>query len=78
MARAASAARRKLGWRRREFRALLRARGPRRTLFVRFADRREIERIAMRWQTNQVWHCYLPESRPGLLYGYAPLNPAEH
>jgi len=32
----------------------------------------------MRWQTNQVWHCYLPESRPGLLYGYAPLNPAEH
>jgi isoamylase len=32
--------------------------------------RRETERIAMRWRTNQVWHCYLPEARPGWLYGY--------
>src|SRR5579872_1294539 len=38
MARAASSAGRKLGWRRREFRAFLRARGPRRTLFVRLED----------------------------------------
>ena len=34
------------------------------------AGRRETERVAMRWQTDQVWHCYLPEARPGLLYGY--------
>ena len=27
-------------------------------------------RIPMQWQTDQVWHCYLPEARPGQLYGY--------
>jgi glycogen operon protein len=32
--------------------------------------RREIERIPIREQTDQVWHCYLPDARPGLLYGY--------
>ena len=32
--------------------------------------RRETGRIPMRWQTDQDWHCYLPEARPGLLYGY--------
>jgi len=40
--------------------------------------RREIGRIPVRWQTDQVWHCYLPEARPGLLYGYrvyGPYNP---
>ncbi|HLK87954.1 MAG TPA: glycogen debranching protein GlgX [Candidatus Binataceae bacterium] len=37
--------------------------------------RRETERIAMRWQTNLVWHCYLPEARPGLLYGYRVHGP---
>jgi isoamylase len=37
--------------------------------------RRETERIAMRWQTNLVWHCYLPEARPGLLYGYRVYGP---
>ena len=41
--------------------------------------RREIERIRIRWQDDQVWHCYLPEARPGLLYGYrvyGPYDPA--
>ncbi|HET7160797.1 MAG TPA: glycogen debranching protein GlgX, partial [Burkholderiales bacterium] len=31
-------------------------------------------------QTDQVWHCYLPEARPGLLYGYrvhGPYRPQE-
>jgi len=37
--------------------------------------RRETERIAMRWQTNLVWHCYLPEARPGMLYGYRVYGP---
>jgi pullulanase/glycogen debranching enzyme len=37
--------------------------------------RRETERIATRWQTNQVWHCYLPEAWPGLLYGYRVHGP---
>jgi len=30
----------------------------------------EIQRIRMPEQTDQIWHCYLPEARPGLLYGY--------
>jgi isoamylase len=32
--------------------------------------RREIERVALRERSDFVWHCYLPEVRPGLLYGY--------
>jgi isoamylase len=31
---------------------------------------REIARIAVRERTDQVWHVYLPEATPGLLYGY--------
>jgi len=41
--------------------------------------RRETARIPMQWQTDQVWHCYLPEARPGQLYGYrvhGPYDPA--
>ena len=34
------------------------------------AGRREIHCIALSEQTDQVWHCYLPEARPGLRYGY--------
>ena len=37
--------------------------------------RREIARIELRERTNFVWHCYLPEARPGLLYGYRVLGP---
>ncbi len=36
---------------------------------------RETERIVMPEQTDQVWHCYLPEARPGLLYGYRVHGP---
>ena len=32
-------------------------------------------RIPMQWQTDQVWHCYLPEARPGQLYGYRVHGP---
>ncbi|HUW97968.1 MAG TPA: glycogen debranching protein GlgX [Acidiferrobacter sp.] len=39
--------------------------------------RREIARIPVRWQTDQVWHCYLPEARPGCLYGYRVAGPYE-
>ncbi len=56
------------------------------TLFSEHADkvelclfdqkgRREIARIPLRWQTDQVWHCYLPEARPGQLYGYRVYGP---
>ncbi|MDQ6917058.1 MAG: glycogen debranching protein GlgX [Pseudomonadota bacterium] len=32
--------------------------------------RRQLQRIALSERTDQVWHCYLPEARPGMLYGY--------
>ncbi len=41
---------------------------------------REVQRIELREQTDQVWHCYLPEARPGVLYGfrvYGPYKPEE-
>jgi isoamylase len=44
------------------------------------SGRRETQRIPVREQTDQVWHCYLPEARPGLLYGYrvhGPYQPLE-
>jgi isoamylase len=41
--------------------------------------RREVERIALPEYTDSVWHGYLPDARPGLLYGYrvyGPYDPA--
>src|SRR5436190_23806238 len=37
--------------------------------------RREVQRIALTERTDEVWHCYLPEARPGLLYGYRVHGP---
>jgi isoamylase len=37
--------------------------------------RHEVQRIALREQTDQVWHGYLPQARPGLLYGYRVHGP---
>jgi glycogen operon protein len=39
--------------------------------------RREIERVELASRTDFVWHCYLPEARPGLLYGYRVHGPHE-
>ncbi len=42
--------------------------------------RRELQRIPLTERTDQVWHCYLPEARPGMLYGYrvhGPYRPDE-
>ena len=36
---------------------------------------REEARIAMPEYTDEVWHCYLPEARPGQLYGYRVHGP---
>ena len=38
-------------------------------------SRREIERVPMRWQSDLIWHCYLPEARPAWLYGYRVYGP---
>ena len=37
--------------------------------------RREVERIVMPQQTDFIWHCYLPQAKPGLLYGYRVHGP---
>jgi glycogen operon protein len=37
--------------------------------------RREVQRIVLTEQTDQEWHCYLPEARPGMLYGYRVHGP---
>ncbi|GAA0582858.1 glycogen debranching protein GlgX [Craurococcus roseus] len=47
-----------------------------------FDDRgeREIERIELPEYTDEVWHCYLPEARPGTVYAYrvhGPFAPEE-
>jgi len=39
--------------------------------------RRQVACIDLKWKTDQVWHCYLPEARPGLLYGYRVSGPYE-
>ncbi|MBL0726654.1 glycogen debranching protein GlgX [Piscinibacter sp. HJYY11] len=42
--------------------------------------RRERQRIALRERTDNVWHCYLPQARPGMAYGYVvhgPYRPEE-
>jgi isoamylase len=44
------------------------------------SGRRELQRVPIVEQTDQVWHCYLPEARPGLIYGYrvsGPYRPLE-
>jgi len=44
------------------------------------AGRRELHRVRLKEHTDQVWHCYLPEARPGLIYGYrvhGPYDPAK-
>src|ERR1700744_5821665 len=43
------------------------------------SGRHEVQRINVRERTDEIWHCYLPEARPGLLYGYrvhGPYDPA--
>ncbi|MEW6635540.1 MAG: glycogen debranching enzyme GlgX, partial [Actinomycetota bacterium] len=39
------------------------------------SGKREVERIGIREHTDQIWHCYLPDARPGLLYGYRVYGP---
>src|SRR6185503_8773856 len=44
------------------------------------SGRRELQRIELRERTDDIWHCYLPEAQPGLVYGYrvhGPYRPEE-
>ena len=44
-------------------------------LFDSQEARSESARVAMSAVTNQVWHCYLPDAKPGQLYGYRVHGP---
>ena len=49
-------------------------------LFEGPEDARESARIPLRERNDQIWHCYLPDVRPGQLYGYrvhGPYEPSE-
>jgi glycogen operon protein len=37
----------------------------------------ETERLDVPYQTDQIWHCYLPDARPGTVYGYRVHGPYE-
>src|SRR5262245_59736924 len=37
--------------------------------------KREVERIELKERTDFVWHCHLPDARPGLLYSYRVHGP---
>ena len=39
------------------------------------SGRHEVQRIGVRERTDDNWHVYLPEARPGLLYGYRVHGP---
>jgi isoamylase len=39
------------------------------------SGKRETFRVPLAEQTDMVWHCYLPEARPGQLYGYRVYGP---
>ena len=39
--------------------------------------RREVERITLPEYTDEVWHGYLPDARPGTVYGYRVHGPYE-
>ena len=48
-------------------------------LFNDVSDREESSRIPLKEQTDRIWHAYLPDIRPGQLYGYrvhGPFDPA--
>ncbi len=44
-------------------------------LFANENDAVESERIQLTERTDQVWHCYLPDLRPGRFYGYRVHGP---
>jgi isoamylase len=46
-------------------------------LFDPVDPRRETERIPVHERTDLIWHVYLPDARPGLLYGYRVHGPYE-
>jgi isoamylase len=46
-------------------------------LFDSVDAQKETQRIRLTEQTNRIWHIYLPDARPGWLYGYRVYGPYE-
>jgi glycogen operon protein len=46
-------------------------------LFDSINATKEYERIVMPEYTDHVWHCYLPDAKPGLIYAYRVYGPYE-
>src|SRR6516162_948113 len=46
-------------------------------LFAASQDAKEDVRIPLKERTNQVWHVFLPDARPGQLYGFRVHGPYE-
>jgi glycogen operon protein len=46
-------------------------------LFDSPSARRESQRVVMPEYTDHIWHCYLPDVRPGQVYGYRVYGPYE-
>ncbi|HXZ25888.1 MAG TPA: glycogen debranching protein GlgX [Nitrospiria bacterium] len=46
-------------------------------LFDTVADQKESYRLRLTEQTNHIWHAFLPDARPGWLYGYRVHGPYE-
>ena len=79
-ARPALSARRHLGRRRRQLRPVLARTRQAVELCLFDADGRETSACRCPSSTEHVWHVYLPEARPGQLYGYrvhGPYEPAD-
>jgi len=46
-------------------------------LFTTKEDEVETKKIKLTERTHQIWHCYLPDAKPGQLYGYRVAGPYE-
>lgn len=46
-------------------------------LFESAESANEYQRIRMPENTDQIWHCYLPDAKPGTIYGYRIYGPYE-
>ena len=66
-----------LGRHGREFRCFLRQRHAHAALPVRHPGRREVARLDFPDRTVDVWHAYLPQAQPGLVYGFRAHGPYE-
>ena len=64
-----------MGWARRQLRSFLRPCDKVELCLFDDAGESEVERIALPEYTDEVWHGYLPDARPGTVYGFRVHGP---